>query len=117
MSGIDSDIAFGKDIEHRKTRETTKGGIAGVLVGELEVIDREFANRIIAKAKDPKLGALIREALRGLISEPEIEATVERLKRLADALEALPDDATALRKLSDFQRSTKPSEQKDARLV
>ena len=116
MSGIDSDIAFGKDIEHRKTRETTKGGIAGVLVGELEVIDREFANRIIAKAKDPKLGALIREALRGLISEPEIEATVERLKRLADALEKLPDDATALHKLSDFEHSTN-AEQKEAKFV
>jgi hypothetical protein len=114
--GIDNDLAFGERYTHARPHTTTRGGAAGIMVGELDVIDQAFAERIIAKAADPRLAELMQEALGGLISDAEIKATIVRLRTLARALEQVAQDPKALQRLSKWD-SVENANKQDARFI
>lgn len=91
VQGIDNDLAFGKDLtfalmEQMKNFNKEIGVMAGVEASKLTEIDKPFAERIVALSKTPKL---LQDALAGLLSGQEIQATVDRLVALAGFLEPL----------------------------
>ena len=87
---IDNDLAFGKDVPMQDMLKMTgasakfrRFGTAGLLMDELNEIDRPFAQRIVQVADQPQL---VRDALKGLITAEEMDATLKRLDTLADFL-------------------------------
>lgn len=91
VQGIDNDLAFGKDLDFN-TMEAMKGFNKnfGVMLGKeastLTEIDRPFAERIVALALNHQL---VSDALNGLVSGQEIQATLDRLDALSNFLQPL----------------------------
>lgn len=89
VKGIDNDLAFGKDVDLEKAMTYNKGSFArgsqtaGVLVDELTEIDRTFAQKIIDLDGQPDL---VKATLKDLLTNEEIEATLERITHLANFL-------------------------------
>jgi len=89
VKGIDNDLAFGKDVDLESAMGFKAGSMArgmqtaGKLVDELEAIDRTFAQKIIDLAGQPQI---IRNALNGLLTNEEINKTLQRITHLADFL-------------------------------
>jgi hypothetical protein len=96
VKGIDNDLAFGKKYDEAKLRQYLKDKsskkkkeVAGEVPSELSEIDHDFAKKIIEVAENQQ--QQVREALKGLLSEDEIKATIGRLTALAEWLKPLMD--------------------------
>lgn len=110
VKGIDNDLAFGFKYNKAKLELYFKEGkqpvmkngkpakdkhgkqvfeVAGYIPSELDEIDHDFAKKIIETAENQQ--QLVREALKGLLSEGEIKATIGRLTALAEWLKPLMD--------------------------
>jgi hypothetical protein len=81
VTGIDNDLAFGKDVGTEKDEEIPS------FKGLPPVVDRE-----VAKAIERLTEKDLRDALQGLIDEAEIAQTVQRLATLQKYLGSLPKD-------------------------
>lgn len=89
VRGIDNDLSFGEGYNYdtfERNKNYLFGNIAGKMPSQLNEIDRTFAERIIQVANQP---ALITDALTGLLTDAEINATIVRLNKLADFLRPL----------------------------
>ena len=101
IKGIDNDLAFGDDyVDHTyaKAEERERGidysqhlgivggRVAGTVIQDLNEIDQKLAERIIAVSQRPEL---VQNALEGLLTDAEIQATLSRLSSLADFLRPL----------------------------
>ncbi len=91
VKGIDNDLSFGKKYnvkEFDKMSGFNKefAPVIGKLPSELKEIDQRFAQKIIDLSEEPKR---VREALDGLLSDDEIDATIERIEHLAEFLQPL----------------------------
>ncbi len=85
---IDNDLAFGKDYDYDQNEMMSRfnkafGPVLGKMPSELNEIDHTFAQKIIQLNQTPQL---VRDALAGLVTNEEIEATLVRLGKLADFL-------------------------------
>jgi len=82
VKGIDLDMAFGGDMEDIE-RNTHRMGEN--YRGLPPIIDEEFALKVIAvKPED------IRNCVKGLLSDKEVEATVSRFKKVVDRINRIP---------------------------
>ena len=92
VRGIDNDLSFGPKLPEIQMPGVGKGAMmrrfmrAGLFADELTEIDHDFAQRIIGLSEEPDL---LRNALRPLLRDNEIEAAVGRLLTLADFLRPL----------------------------
>jgi hypothetical protein len=95
LRGIDLDLAFG-----HKTKATSgkfKAGVLGAGNKQIKHFDKQFAEMLIAL--NPQV---IRDALAGLLTDQEINATVTRLKDLTDYLKEVQAGNKAGQSLKDF---------------
>jgi len=103
VKGIDLDLAFGEGYTGKTVEDFNKDiaagvqgavgrrkkAIAGEMPVELKEIDHKLAQKITSLAGPEK--NQVREALMGYISDTEIEATMSRLKSLAEFLKPIID--------------------------
>jgi hypothetical protein len=84
VKGIDLDMAFGEDMDDI---EVDMGNLGHNFRGLPPIIDEEFALKVIkVKADD------IRNALKGLLSDKEIDATVKRFQKVVDRINRIPKE-------------------------
>lgn len=89
VTGIDLDMAFGQDMaQHDDPKTRTAPNYKRNLPQEL---DEEFGLRVLGVAD-----AEVRSVLRGLLTEQEVEATIQRLQSVREAIRKKAD-STGLR--------------------
>ena len=94
VTGIDNDLAFGKN---QKSVRGEKGATMGSHDRELpKLVDSKMAHTIMAVEPDA-----VREALAGLLSDGEVEATLSRLQVVKDHLVKLKNAKPASFKEAD----------------
>lgn len=108
VKGIDNDLSFGQGYSgamfegvNAMKNPTIRGMmVAGLMPGELGAtlngIDQPFAVKIVELATSRE--AEVRAALNGLLSDTEIDATIDRLKALARFLKPLIDSKDGVMK-------------------
>ncbi|MEY2403817.1 MAG: hypothetical protein QOD38_1368, partial [Acidimicrobiaceae bacterium] len=79
VTGIDLDMAFGSEMEDTGEKDS---GYAQNFIGMPDMVDEEFAQRIMLVKPDD-----IRNTLKGLLSEKEIESTVKRFTSVRSKIE------------------------------
>jgi hypothetical protein len=87
VKGVDLDLAFGEEYTGEMVKSTRdKLDVAGKTASELKEIDQKFALSIIKAAGNKQD---VQDALTGLLSEGEIQVTIDRLTKLAEFLKPL----------------------------
>jgi hypothetical protein len=87
VTGIDLDMAFGRDIT--SPDKAPQNFSAYAWRGLPPEIDEEFGRRILAVSEDQ-----VRAALTGLLPEPEVEATVSRFRFVQGKVREAEDNGT-----------------------
>ncbi|HZT67022.1 MAG TPA: DUF4157 domain-containing protein [Acidimicrobiales bacterium] len=86
VTGIDLDMSFGSDLSSAKEMDKMKGA-APNWAGMPELIDAEFAERILQVSESD-----VRLALKGLLNESEIGATVMRFQAVKQIVSEIPKE-------------------------
>ncbi|MCU1489985.1 MAG: hypothetical protein JWM85_1390 [Acidimicrobiaceae bacterium] len=86
VTGIDLDMSFGQDM---KTHDDRSSGAAQNYKGLPDAIDEEFGKRILQISEND-----VRGAITGLLSGPEVEATISRFRSVRAKVEAAEKNGT-----------------------
>lgn len=83
VTGIDLDMAFGSEMQGI---ETDEGGGSENYLGMPSIVDQEFGNRLLEISEMD-----IRNTLKGLLAESEINATISRFTKVQSKVRELKD--------------------------
>ncbi|WP_298347627.1 DUF4157 domain-containing protein [Ferrimicrobium sp.] len=95
VTGIDLDMAFGKDM-HDPTAGTGVTSAAMNYRGVPKLFDEQMANKILMITD-----AQVRDAIDGLLSKEEVDATVSRFKHVKESIEQAKRDGTLVSQWDD----------------